>query len=420
MWRTLRIALLILLALALPVTAGADVVRVLDDPRDALQARVDLIEQARGEIHALYFLARNDSVTMTSLALLRDARRRGVPSVQLLVDAKFHRIPKAVLAHLRDEGVHVRVYHPLTLRHPSWILRRMHEKVMIVDSRRYVTGGRNLAEAYFGLDRKKNYVDRDVYVEGNSAIEADGHFDNLWSSGEVRDLRVRVSDAEKRDAELLLDRALVDAADSGLVELGTGRDWSDGHNDAVPVRFLHDPVPPHRNQVTTHVEKVLEGAQSSIVIESPYFVPPGSLLRLIEKKLREGVRVRIVTNSLRSTDGIFPQAAFLKYRGRLVRAGADVREYKAPDALHAKTIVVDGRIALVGSYNIDPRSKTLNTEVMCMAEDEETAQDLLKSIGVHVEHAWSIQRRVPRVSRAMTFRAWAARLLILPFVENQL
>src|SRR5882672_5638402 len=153
--------LLLLLLAALPL--HADVFRVLDDPRDAVQVRVDLIQQATKEIDALYFLARNDRITMTALSLLRDARRRGVGNVRMIVDANFQHIPKPVLAHLSDEGVQVRVYHPLTMRHPSWLFRRMHEKVVVVDSERYITGGRNLAESYFGL-AKRNYIDRDVYV----------------------------------------------------------------------------------------------------------------------------------------------------------------------------------------------------------------------------------------------------------------
>src|SRR6185295_12971958 len=78
---------LLILALALPLRA--DVFRVLDDPRDAAQARVDIIQQATREIDAAYFLARNDRITMTALALLRDARRRGVADVRMIVDATF-------------------------------------------------------------------------------------------------------------------------------------------------------------------------------------------------------------------------------------------------------------------------------------------------------------------------------------------
>ena len=84
--------------------------------------------------------------------------------------------------------------------------------------------------------------------------------------------------------------------------------------------------------------------------------------------------MRIVTNSLRSCDGALPFAGYIKYRRRMVRDGIDLREYRGPDTLHAKTLVIDGKTMLVGSYNIDPRSANLNTEVMCVAEDETLAQ----------------------------------------------
>lgn len=415
MRRSLCYALLII-ALAAP--AAADVFRILDDPVDAAQARVDLIQQARKEIDALYFLARNDRVTLTALALLRDARRRDVSSVRLIVDANFQHIPKTILAHLRSEGVQVRVYHPLTLRHPTWIYRRMHEKVVVVDGERYVTGGRNLAEAYFGMAKKTNYVDRDVYVEGPSAIEADRHFENVWSSADVADLDVRVSADEERRAAVILDDTLRGLECGGFVRLNTGTDWSLGQNDVAAVHFLPDPQ--------DRLADILAGAKKSIVIESPYLVPSKSLLDLLAGKVNEGVSVLIVTNSLRSADGVLAQAGYLKYRRRVARAGIDVREFKGPDSLHAKSLVIDGRIVLVGSYNIDPRSQYLNTEVMCMADDEETARTLLDSIAVHIENAWRIDGsgRAPRVAhypgaRAKSFRAWAARFL-LPVIEGQL
>ena len=414
---------------AMDSAARADVFRILDDPRDAAQARVDLIQQADREIHALYFLARNDRITLTALALLRDARRRGVPSVRLIVDANFHRIPKAVLAHLRDEGVEVRVYHPFTLRHPSWLFRRMHEKVVVVDDERYITGGRNLAEAYFGMAKKKNFVDRDVYVEGDSAADADHHFETLWSSEHVARLKVHVSKRETAAAEDLLDRLLYElGCGNGFVALDTGNDWSAGQPEVDSVDFLHDPVEAAEGErVAARLAEIIEGAKTSIVIESPYLVPPKQLRQLLEKKLAEGVYVQIVTNSLRSTDGVLPQAGYLKYRRRLARAGIDVREYKGPDPLHAKSAVIDGRIVLVGSYNLDPRSQNLNTEVICVVEDEELAQELLESIDLHLQNAWRIHgngrparvERYPQVSHAKKVRAWFARFL-LPIVENQL
>lgn len=413
-------ALAVLIALA--TIARADVVRILDDPREAMQARVDVIQQANDQIGLLYFLARDDRITLSVLALLREAKRRGVRDVRVIVDGSFHRIPKAVLAHLREEGVEIRVYHPLSLRHPSWMFRRMHEKVVLADSARYITGGRNLAESYFGLASKKNYVDRDVFVEGQSAIDARKHFDTLWSSKHVAELRVRVSDEQKQRAAQRLGAVLDHFVRSGFIELGTQRDWAAGGKDIEGVRFLHDPLTSKDGpRVAVRLAEVLDGARESIIIESPYFVPSKSLRALLERKLAEGVAITVLTNSLRSTDGLLPQAAYLKYRRGLVRAGIDMREYKGPDTLHAKSLIVDRRIVLIGSYNIDPRSQFLNTEVMCLAEDEELARELRASIESHVEHAWAIQRSAPwpRVSRAMTLRLWGARLL-LPLIEPQL
>lgn len=415
-----RTALVVLIALA--ATAGADVVRILDDPREAIQARVDVIQQASGEIGLLYFLARNDRITLGVLALLREAKRRGVSDVRVIVDGSFHRIPKAVLAHLRDEGVQIRVYHPLDLRHPSWMLRRMHEKVIVADSARYITGGRNLAEAYFGLAAKKNYVDRDVFVEGASAGDADAHFELLWTSRHVADLRVRVSRAEKERAAIRLGEVLHELVASGAIALDTRRDWAAGGNDVENVRYLHDPlVSKEGRRVGLRIEEMIDAAQESVIIESPYFVPPKSLRLLLEKKRAEGVEVVVVTNSLRSTDGVLPQAAYLKYRRGLVRAGIEMHEYKGPDTLHAKSIVIDGRIAMIGSYNIDPRSRYLNTEVMMVAEDQALARELTASIDAHRRHAWAIERSSggPRISGSMALRLFGARLL-LPLIEPQL
>ena len=393
--------------------ARADVVRILDDPRDAVQARADIIRGATQEIDALYFLARNDRITLGALALLRDARRRGVPRVRLIVDANFQHIPKAVLAHLSEEGVEIRVYHPMTLRHPMWVFRRMHEKVIVVDSRFYITGGRNLAEAYFGL-AKRNFVDRDVYVEGASASDAEAHLQNLWTSRHVADLHVRVSDIEKRVAATTLDDARND-----LLADDARRNWSEGRRDAGPVRFLHDPIASDGPRVGARLAEILDAATTSITIESPYLVPSRNMLDLLEKKVADGVRVEIVTNSFRSSDGVLPYVGYLKYRRRVARDGIQVREFKGPDTLHAKSIVVDGHIAIVGSYNLDQRSENLNTEVMAVIDDARVARELLDSIDVHRRNSWMVDGTgsLPRFRRSL--RSWLARM-VLPIVEPQL
>jgi phosphatidylserine/phosphatidylglycerophosphate/cardiolipin synthase-like enzyme len=210
------------------------------------------------------------------------------------------------------------------------------------------------------------------------------------------------------------------------VSLNTGRDWSEGQREVVAVRFLHDPVVPGTApRVGERLAEVLDGAKTSIVIESPYFVPSKAMRRLLYKKLGEGVSVTFLTNSLHSSDGVLPYAGYFKYRRRMVRAGIDVREYKGPDTLHAKSMVVDNRIAVVGSYNADPRSQNLNTEVMCVTEDEAVARELAESIQMHMENSWKIERSgwpgagYPETSATKSMKVFGAWLL-LPIIENQL
>ena len=403
--RALAVALVLLLAAA----ARADVVRILDDDREAAQARVDLIRQAKDSIEVLYFMARDDRITLAMLQLMRDARRRGVRDVRVVIDGSFHRIPKAVLAHLRDEGVQVRVYHPFDLRHPSWMLHRMHEKVIVVDGKRYITGGRNLAQSYFGMARKLNYRDRDIYVDGDSAADADRRFEEVWNSKDVADLHGHVTGRAKLDAAQHLGDALQAMTRSGFLDLGAPRDWTDGARDVGRVRFLAG------TNVGGDMADLVAAAKESVIIESPYFIPPRFFRELLLKKLAEGVRIVVLTNSVRSTDGLLPQVAYLKYRHDLTRAGVDFREYKGPDCLHAKSIIVDDRVVMIGSYNIDPRSQYLNTEVTCVAEDEELARELQASVDGHIENAWT----VPAAPRAAPLRVWAIRLL-LPILEHQL
>ena len=412
--RPLRLTLLTLVFAA--SAAHADTFRILDDPRDAAQARVDIIQQARQKIDAVYFIARNDRIALTALELLRDAHRRGVESVRLIVDANFNHIPQPVLAYLIDEGVQVRVYHPLTVRHLGWIFHRMHEKLVVVDGQRYITGGRNLDEAYFGL-AKHNFIDRDVYVDGASATDAEAHFERLWNSRDVVGLQFSVSDAEKAKAAATLDNA---ARSFDFVRLNTGTDWSAGQPDIPSVRFLHDPVE-SGERLGERVDSVLAGAQTSIVIESPYFVPTRSVRDVLLRKLHDGVRVELVTNSLRSTDGVLPWVGYLKYRRRFVLAGAKVHEYKGPDTLHAKSVVVDDHKALIGSLNFDRRSYNLDSEELSEADDVGIASKLTAAVDRHVQHAWLITAHphrihVPRMAR---LRAWIARVL-LPLFEPQL
>ena len=418
--------------LLLPSPALADRVRILATDRQAAEARVEMVLAAREEILASAFIVGDDPFTLTSLGLLRDAARRGL-RVQLLVDAQWNRIPRAVQAHLMAEGVGIREFHPFRLDKPLWIARRMHDKLVVADGRVLLAGGRNIQSTYFGFGRQirsHNYVDCDLQVAGDAAAEARRYFLALWASREVRPSRARATPAEIGEAARLLDghKAWLDARieearnDPGRVPAEL--------TEAGPVRFLHDPVDSRdrTRKVGSELRDLLGSARESAVIESPYLVPSRAFRAALRQALDRGVRVRILTNSLAATDNLWPQAGYVGHKTDLVRSGVELWEYQGPECLHAKAAVIDGETVIVGSYNLDPRSETLNTELALVVRDGPLATEMRSLMDGHLEKSARIDARgfpagaTERYPGVPRWKIWKLRLfrLLAPLVRGQL
>jgi cardiolipin synthase C len=409
----LRIALLTICAAA-PARA-ADRVRILHCDGDALQARVDLIQQAKQEIDVSYYIVGDDQAPLLLLGLLRDAARRGV-TVRLLVDghADDNQMPRALQAHLLREGVEIREYHPPLHLNGYWVKNRMHDKLLIVDGEYLITGGRNLKDEYFGLDCK-NFVDRDVYIRGGAAAAAQCYFTARWQSDSVCPTRLsgcvneRKMEKQMKHPELddacdeeaiciagyLLGQARGDAETCQLVKFDTGADWSAEAREAECVHFLHDDPCGKKTKCPGIADDMLEllaGAQCSIVLETPYLVLSKEMKRILASATSCGVCVQILTNSLGTNNHHTAQAAYENDKRWLLRHGIELWELTGCDHLHAKAAVIDGRIAVIGSYNFDMLSEKGNSEVAVAICDEQVAAGLLDSISQHLESCYPIGR----------------------------
>lgn len=430
MFRRLCFALALL---ALPCPALADRVRLLETDREAAEARVEMVLGAQEEILASAFIFGDDPFTLTSLALLRDASRRGL-TVQVIVDAQWNKIPRAVQAHLLAEGIEIREYHPFRFDRLHWVTRRMHDKMAVVDGRVLLAGGRNVESTYFGFGRqikRRNYIDLDLQVEGDAAGEARSYFLRLWSSGEVRTVKAQAESSEVREAARLLDqyktwlderieeaRSDPDRPAPSLVEVG-------------PVRFLHDPVGKKKRGdqgVGNELRALLDGARESVLIESPYLVPTKAFQESLRRALARGVSVRILTNSLGTTDNLWPQAVYVGEKKDLVRQGVELWEYSGPECLHTKAGLIDGETAIVGSYNLDPRSERLNTELALVFQDRPLAGEMRRTMDEHLERSVRIDERgfpegadepYPGISRGKVLKLRLLRLLA-PLIRSQI
>jgi putative cardiolipin synthase len=366
--------------------ALADKVRILENPDEAAQARVDLIQQARSSIDAQYYVVGNDDFTLAGLALLRDAARRGC-QVRLIIDGRSNMLSKAVHAELKREYVLVKLYHPVTLGTLHLLLHRMHDKGLNIDRRCMIRGGRNAEGDYFGY-WKHNFVDRDVYVEGRAVAESVAYFDRLWNSAEVTPVAV-VHDptgARAEEGRKILDAAREKLCTSKNPRVNTGTDWGAKSREVTRVDFLHDPVGKKNIEfgIAQALRQDLLRAHRSVLIETPYLVPTKELLTdLVEIKRRGVKNIEIITNSAASNDDLLVGIGYERSKKNLLKMGVDLWEYNGPNTLHAKSAVLDDEMALIGSFNMDPRSQHLNTETAVAIHDEGTAQQLRHNIHAH-------------------------------------
>ena len=390
--------------------------------------RVDLIQQAKRSIDAQYYIVGDDYFTYAGLALLRDAARRGC-RVRVIIDGRSNKISPDVHAHLRQEKIFVKIYHPMTLRKFSWLVRRMHDKGLDVDGKQMIRGGRNVEGDYFGYAHR-NFVDRDVYVEGKAVADSSAYFDELWNSGEV--VPVKVNDptgARAQQGREILDAAAAKLRKSKTPRLDTGTDWSARAREVGPVQFLHDPVGRKGSEagISTKLRDALRRAHRSVLVETPYLVPTKELLQEIQRAKNQGVtRIEMITNSISSNDSMLVQLGYETSKKQLLHLGVDLWEYKGPDTLHAKSAVLDDRIALIGSFNVDPRSQHLNTETGIAINDEVTARQLARYINAHkpnCTHITPAQLVAPNESEQLSAgKRFKISLLkaLLPLLRGQL
>jgi putative cardiolipin synthase len=420
-------------------------VYVLEDGDGSMVARAWLSEYAEQTIDIQYFIFTADNVGLIAADYLVRAADRGVKVRILIDDIMVEADEEKLLTLDSHENISIKIYNPATnvgktisdkvnkLTHDfRGANQRMHNKTFTIDGKVVITGGRNIADEYFDYDHEYNFRDRDVLLIGGVTKKVNQSFELFWNSPFVKDVKALIDTTKYNYTKTgRFDNLHQYACDSSnfwpqvrekikhipttfdIIQRTGKLQWVDS------VEFISDM--PGKNDgsnglsgggITTNaLINLVKQAKESIIIQSPYLITTDLGKQLFKEATKRGVKIKILTNSMASTDNLEAFSGYQRDRKQLLETGVRIFEFK-PDAavrlkiltgalqkklhhtpifgLHAKSMVIDGKTTVIGTFNLDPRSANLNTECVTVIHSESITKDVELEMEEELkpENAW--------------------------------
>jgi putative cardiolipin synthase len=413
---------------------------VLDAAPDAFLARLALADMAEKTLDAQYFIWNRDSAGIILMDRLYRAADRGV-RVRLLLDDTTSGGKDWVLGALNAHpNIEIRLFNPLGRRFKTGVSRtismglhvgrmtnRMHNKTYIVDNQFVIVGGRNIADEYFGLNQKANFRDMDLLGGGPVAADVSTMFDGYWNSPwsiPLEAVGVKAPSPASVEKKSRKFKAVLEKMMKNFpIPLDFGKDdliarlndlrshfvWASSEVVGDDPGKSFEPRAPGAaaSPIVNRLTQVGAEAKKEILVVSPYFILDQTDYSPVGNRVRGGLTIKILTNSMASTDALPVVAMYKGQRPGLLAEGVHLYEYrddaasqrhvadprnKARRGLHAKLTVFDRESVFVGTYNIDPRSQYLNTEVGLLVHSPELARQVADSVEKDLapENSWRL------------------------------
>jgi phosphatidylserine/phosphatidylglycerophosphate/cardiolipin synthase-like enzyme len=376
-------------------------IRLLTSGEEALADLIALADHAERTLDIQYYLIHQDDSARMLLHHLRLAADRGV-RVRVLVDDLNTAGEDRRFMHLgQHANVEVRVFNPFPGgRSAIWtrllasvndiprINHRMHNKLFVADNALAVTGDRNIGDQYFTRDEHSNFIDLDVVAAGAIVPELSASFDAFWNSKyayPIASVAAPVS-AAPVSAEPTSPRPPESSAAASANWLEHELESGSVHLTWVPATVLadrpakiaSDTSPGEDVNIANNIEALMRSAKQELIVISAYFVPGRDGVAMMRDLVNQGVHIRILTNSLASTDSSLVHTGYSRYRAALLKLGVELSEVRpklgqkrarfhpfrgSSASLHAKALVIDQKMVFIGSLNMDARSAHTNSEL---------------------------------------------------------
>ncbi|MDO4641532.1 MAG: phospholipase D family protein [Neisseria sp.] len=391
---------------------------LLNDPHDAFVARATLIQSAEQALDIQYYIWHNDVSGRLLMQMVKDAANRGVRVRILLDDNNTRGMDDILVALDRHPNIEIRLFNPFTsrsMRSLGYLYdfprlnRRMHNKTLTADNKATILGGRNIGDEYFNIANDVGFADLDILATGSVVNDVSSDFDRYWASESSYPLASIVKHAYPENGRAALDR--VSEKDRELREayrntLKTSRLYQAISSKNIPwiyapTQYISDDpakgLDRSKNKplIIEKIDEALGTPEKELYIVSPYFVPTKEGVEALTELRQNQIGITVLTNSLQATDVAAVHSGYARYRKKLLQAGIKLYELKAThsvpkitdkglvgssSSLHAKIFIVDRERVFIGSFNFDPRSARLNTEMGVVIEDAKLAERMQKTL----------------------------------------
>ena len=407
------------------MSQGLTAYLALDDAFSSIASRLHLINKAQHNIDLQYYIWENDSIGHLMLAELLKAADRGV-KVRLLIDdqngTKLDATLKQLAAHPNFE---IKLFNPYKFRklrvidyafRLKHINHRMHNKLIIADGAIAVTGGRNISREYFDASDNFQFTDMDILFYGTAVQHANEVFHEFWNDNLSYSVPQLLGNGNQEQLAKLRQYYELTALQKDqlkkrieLAEKQINKHLKDRPINWAKAHFIADSPNKIRGEATndqliySQMLNIMGEPKQHLELVSAYFVPTLKGTNYLVNLSKNDVRIRILTNSFLANDVAVVHAFYQKYRHDLLQNGIKLYEFKPyiernkrtwyevvtgnvipakgknTSSLHAKFFDIDGMV-FIGSFNFDPRSANLNSEVGLVVESDVLQKYISRSL----------------------------------------
>lgn len=393
---------------------------LLSNNLQAFTARCEIIRNAESTLDLQYYYFHGDTTGHLIAKLLVEAANRGVYVRVLLDDIDTLGADEAIRVLNAHPEIEIRIFNPFrfrgSLRYFEFIFdlsrvgHRMHNKAMMADDSIAIIGGRNIGDIYFSADPELLFMDIDLLSIGAISKSIKKSFEEYWNSQwtvAVDQLyeKPKRAHAVKRikhylnryvqnvqETEFVKDLVSLQSDDEIFKLVYIGAKARLFYDSPEKISFRNRPKTTH---MLEGLREIVDSVETELTLISAYFVPGKNGVEWFKSLIARGVTINVLTNSLAATDVVAVHSGYARYRKALLDIGVNLYELKpgayaversrfkflragSRSSLHAKTMILDNKTVFIGSPNLDPRSKDLNTEMGLLVENKKLSTQVME------------------------------------------